>query len=202
MGTAGMRKYVATENISIHQDDNAQNCLHTRVKELWRKILWGHEGRRMHRHLCPRETRVLPRFQMWFSCPLHSLFFSSLKHWVFVCLLCAHRREKTEMPWPFGSPQGQGPCHPQGRLEENETKRGANTGRGSLLFKKKPLVWSICWNLGLNSAMTTMTHDQETNIRQIVRTEGRRMSHHSHVVLKPSWWTRVCCNVVVSCWDM
>lgn len=201
MGTAGMRKYVATENISIHQDDNAQICIHTRVKELWRKILWGHEGRRMHRHL-PSRTRVLPRFQMWFSCPLHSLFFSSLKHWVFARLLCAHRREKTEMPWPLAPRRDRTRVTPKGDWKRMKQKEVQTRAEEVHCLKKKPLVWSIRWNLGLNSAVTTMTHDQETNIRQIVRTEGRRMSQHSHVVLKPSRWTRVPCNVVVSCWDM
>lgn len=103
MGTAGTRKYVAaaTENISIHQDDNAQNCIHTRVKELWRKISWGHEGKKNAQTLVTSRTQVLLRFQVWFSCPLHSLFLSSLKHWVFARLLCAHRRQKTETPWPL-----------------------------------------------------------------------------------------------------
>lgn len=50
----------------------------------------------------PRNARPPPplRFRhKWFSRPLHSpLFFSSPKHWAFVCLVCSvhWRREKTE----------------------------------------------------------------------------------------------------------
>lgn len=102
--------------------------IYSRVKERWWKILRGCEGRRASTgtweedkrqlHNCvkvcfeafkakhdidsaPSAARPPPalRFQKWFSCPLHPpLFFSSLKHRAFVCLVCSvnWRREKTE----------------------------------------------------------------------------------------------------------